>query len=235
MTRMYPDICLQNFIEPWWIEDENHDYWIGRLLWAFVPHVDQVPATLIAEGREDPTNHRNVKYRIEPLQINKTSRDTRLPVAAFPVYLGEVRAVYRAKRRPVLVVGKGGYDVQNSLRKGFPKWQTSPSILVAPFYGVENIDSRSGWPEKLVERIRRCEYPQYLWDQLPIDSRTKESILRLDQIQPIGKHHFSLEWTKHRLSDYAFTILREQITWLFWGEFPENSKFFKTREFLLSL
>lgn len=158
-----------------------------------------------------------------------------MPVAALPSYPGEFRAVYRAKKRPVLVIGSGGVDIPKTLRQGFPKWQTSPTILVAPFYGADKIGCRAGWPQKLIDRIQRCEYSQYLWDKLPIHTETEESILRLDQIQPIGKHHFSLDWTKHRLSDEAITLLQEQITWLLWGRLPEDGDFLEIRELLLTL
>ena len=232
---MYPEICLQSFADNWWIENENRDYHIGRLLWAFIPHIDQVPATLTPEGRKEPTKHNTAKYRIEPLRANNPSKPPLLPVAALPSYPGEFRAVYRAKKRPVLVIGSGGVDIPKTLRQGFPKWQTSPTILVAPFYGADKIGYRAGWPQKLIDRIQRCEYPQYLWDKLPIHTETEESILRLDQIQPIGKHHFSLDWTKHRLSDEAITLLQKQITWLLWGRLPEDGDFLEIRELLLTL
>jgi len=232
---MYPDDCLQALFDDWWVEDENHDYSTGRLLWAFVPHVDQVPFALIPEGRDEPTNHSTAKYLIKPIQIQKPSRGPLLPVAALPNYPGEVRTVYRAKKRPVLVIGSGSKEVSKELRRGYPKWQTSPTILVAPYYGIENTHKRSGWPKKLIERVRRCEYPQYFWDILPLSSSTNESILRLDHIQPIGLHHFSLEWTKFRLNEEAMELLKEQITWLLWGVLPEDSLFLEMREELLAL
>ena len=233
---MYPDDCLQTlFPDDWWIEDENYDYNIGRLLWAFVPHVDQVPFALIPEGRNEPTNHSTVKYSIKPIQIKKPARETQLPVAALPNYPGEIRAVYRAKKRPVLVIGNASKKIPDELRRGYPKWQTNPVILIAPYYGIESTHGRGGWPKKLIDRIRRCEYPQYFWDKLPISASPKGSVLRLDQIQPIGHHHDSLEWTKFRLNEEAMELLKEQIIWLLWGELPENSLFLEMREDLLAL
>ena len=232
---MYPDDCLQALLDNWWVEDENHDYNAGRLLWAFVPHVDQVPFALIPEGRNEPTNHSTAKYLIKPIQIKRPSQESLLPVAAFPSYPGEVRAVYRAKKRPVLVVSSGGMRVPKDLQRGYPKWQTNPTILVAPYYGSESTHGRGGWPKELVQRIRRCEYPQYFWDKLPVSGSREGSVLRLDQIQPIGHHHDSLEWTKFRLNEEAMELLKEQITWLLWGELPENSLFLEMREALLTL
>ncbi len=233
---MYPDDCLQAlFPDNWWVEDKDHNYSTGRLLWAFVPHVDQVPFALIPEGRGEPTNHSTAKYLIKPIQIKRQHQEALLPVAAFPSYPGEVRAVYRAKKRPVLVISSGSEQVPKNLRQGFPKWQTNPTILVAPYYGVESTHSRGGWPKKLVKRIRRCEYPQYFWDILPVSNSSKESVLRLDQLQPIGHHHDSLEWTKFRLNEEAMELLKDQITWFLWGKLPEDSVFLERREALLAL
>lgn len=60
-------------------------------------------------------------------------------------------------------------------------------------------------------------YPQFMWDMLPLDSKTQESILKLDHIQPIGRHHESLELTKYRLSEEALIALDEWIEWLLYG------------------
>lgn len=232
---MYPDDVIQSYVSSWWINDESHDYQRGRLLRAFVPHIDLLPMTLIAEGREEPTDHKRAKYQLEPLRISQPPKDPKLPVAALPRYKGEVRTVYRAKRRPVLVVSSGGHQISKELRRGTLKWQTAPTLLVAPYYGADRVGYRAGWPKELVERIRRCEYPQYMWDQLPIPGETKESILRLDHIQPIGRHHDSLEWTPHCLSKEAMEILEEWITWILTGQLPEKGVLLDVREEFLKL
>jgi len=46
----------------------------------------------------------------------------------------------------------------------------------------------------------------------------EESILRLDHIQPIGKHHESIELTDYRLGEEALDIIDEWITWLITGK-----------------
>ena len=48
---------------------ETREVQRGRLLRAFVPHVDQQPYTLIAEGRSEPTEHRMATVRLEPLRM----------------------------------------------------------------------------------------------------------------------------------------------------------------------
>ena len=50
----------------------------------------------------------------------------------------------------------------------------------------------------------------------------EESILRLDHIQPIGKHHESIELTDYRLGEEALDIIDEWITWLITGKLVKD-------------
>lgn len=89
-------------------------------------------------------------------------------------------------------------------------------MLVAPYYGVDTDGKRSGFRGEFVDRIRRCEYRQYIWDRLPVGN-VRESILRLDHIQPIGLHHDSYELTEYRLSEDAADVIDEWFQWLTYG------------------
>ncbi len=82
---------------------------------------------------------------------------------------------------------------------------------------------RAGYNPELVERIRHCVYPQFFWEKLPLDTETEESILRLDQIQPIGTHYNGFKHTGYRLSEDALEIFDDWLTWLIWGGLPEDS------------
>ncbi len=213
-NQTYPDDSLQWLVGTWWVEDEEQAVKRGRLLRAFVPHVDQQPMALVPVGRTQPTEHQTATIRLEPLRAGAPPRAPQLPVAALPQFAGEVRTVYRAKLRPVLVLSAGGPDIDQALRTGTARWQTAPTLLVAPFYGVDPGGTRGGWRPEMVERIRHCEYPQYFWDRLPLPGAA-ESILRFDHIQPIGRHHNAHQWTRYRLSDEALSVLDEWLVWLF--------------------
>jgi len=231
---MYPDDSIQAYVGKWWLIDESRDIERGRLIKAFVPHVDQIPMTLNPIGRTDPTDHSRANYTLEPLRVDKPSRTYILPVAALPDFEGEVRTVYRAKKRPVLIISPGGPDIPRELRHGKPRWQTAPTILVAPYYGADKGAKRSGFREEFIERIRRCEYPHYIWDILPLPGRVGESILRLDHIQPIGRHYEAYEWTQHCLSDEAMLILNEWLHWFLEDDLPTDSTLFDFREELIN-
>jgi hypothetical protein len=115
----------------------------------------------------------------------------------------------------------GGPEISKALRVGGARYQTNPTMLVAPYYGADQGGSTGGWKPEFVDRIRRCEYPQYLWEKLPIGGR-QESILRLDHLQPLGRHGESFQLTKFALSPGGVEILDEWIEWLFLGQVPQD-------------
>ncbi len=219
---MYPDDSIQSMMDEWWIEDDSFGYWRGRLIRVFLPHIDQIPKQLIAIGRPEPTNHSHANVSIEPLRIKQHQKKPALPVAALPAFSNEINAIYRAKKRPAIIICEGGENVDGKLTLGKPKWQTSPTVLVAPFYGVDEGKTRAGFQPEFILRVRRCLYPQFMWDKLPL-SGADESILRLDHIQPVGRHHDAIELTPYRLGEDALTILDEWIRWLVFGDFAEDS------------
>jgi hypothetical protein len=106
---------------------------------------------------------------------------------------------------------------------------------VAPYYGIDRGAKRAGFPEALITRIRRCEYPQFFWEKLPLAGKPEASLLRLDHIQPLGRHHDSYEWKEYCLSDDAVLILDEWLHWLLEEDLPEESVLSDFREGLLSV
>lgn len=220
---MYPEDSIQYIVGGWWTQATSSDLKRGRLIKAFLPHVDQVPKQMTVIGRSDPTDHTRADYRIEPLCIKQPNKRPGLPVAALPAFDNEINAVYRAKKRPAIVICEGGDEVDRLLTLGKPKWQTAPTILVAPCYGINEATNRSGFKPEFISRVRQCEYPQFMWDRLPLGGSTTESVIRLDHIQPIGRHHDSLELTNFCLSDQAIEILDEWLVWLLRGDFDTDS------------
>jgi len=235
---MYEDTTLQSYFhsdqKPWWVKEEPKRIVPGRLLWAFLPHTDLIPNVLIPVGRASDTEHKVANYRIEDFSTANPPKKSRLPVAALPDYEGERRFVYRAKRRPAVVISTGGTDIPKILRPGTkPKWQTAPTMIIAPYYGAEENDLRAGWHGKLVERIQQCEYPQYMWERLPINHPPRESILKFDHIQPLGRHYKSFEITDYVLCKHAVEVLNDWLIWLTRGMIPEDSFLYEIREELL--
>jgi hypothetical protein len=213
-ANSYPPDCLHSLIapDPWWEPSDKGVPERGRLLWAFVPMVSITPRTL-APSRAEATEHARATFVLEELRASVKAAPT-LPIAALPLNPGEVHTVYRAKRRPVVVLGVGP-AIDPRIFGGDKSWQTAPMLIVAPYFGGA-AGKRGGWNPEFVRRIRHAEYPNYAYDQLPLGNEP-ESILRLDQLQPIGNHHNSFERTSWRLSEVALSIIDEQLRWLMTG------------------
>jgi hypothetical protein len=235
MTRTYPEDSIQDTIsDPWWVEDRGKDLVRGRLIRAFLPYVDQVPLRLVAEGRSEASEHRRAKVRIEPLEIRRPRPGDTLPVSTVPLYPGEERIVQRAKKRPALIISEGGLPLPRRLRRDRPRWQTSFLLLVAPYYGGEQDGTRAGYPKEFLDRVRRCEFPQFMVDFLPPGYRD-QSVLYLNQIQPLGKDHGSIELLDYRLSDQALAIMDEWVTWLVTGLLPQKGYLMTARDYFTEM
>lgn len=222
---MFPDDCIQSIVgeNKWWEKTAEQTVCRGTLLFAFSPHVDQVPYTFEPVGRTDPGRHSDAILRVAPLRADAQLKPTDLPVAAMTLHSGEVWAAYRAKRRPCLVFGCGTPDVDTALTRGSPRSATAPTVLVAPYYGANRkVNQRAGYKPEFVERVRHCEYPQFMWDVLPFPGG-EESILRLDHLQPIGSHQNSYKLSGFRLTEAAMEILDEHLSWLLYGGVKEES------------
>jgi hypothetical protein len=214
---------LQELVDPWWVPCSEHPLKRGQLVHAFIPHVGLTPYVLDAESRSEPTKHDRALFTVRPLRVKDRHSRPQLPVAALPQYPGEVWAAYRAKVRPCLVLSVGGDEVPATLRpQSSARWQSAPTILVAPYYGAARTGDRSGWHAPFLDRIRSCEYPQFMLDSLPIPP-VGESVLRLDHMQPIGRHHDSYSPMGYALTEDALDVVDEWLEWLGRGVLCEDA------------
>lgn len=208
----------------------------GRLIKAYVPHVDQIPRRLTLTGRgDDPTNHNKAMYEISALDFNSQKTKSKLPVAAMTSYENDDLLVYRGKARPVLVLGNAADLIPRSLTEGKPKWQTTPAYLVAPFYGVdEGTGRRSGFAAPFVERVRHCEYSHLFWETLPIGG-AEESLLRLDHLLPISTERNTMKVYPFRLSDEALSLVDEYLQWHLFEDLASHTMLYFFKEQLATM
>ena len=231
----YPDDSVQSWTGGWWVRDEKRIPVRGRLVRTFVPYPEQKPHRLIPESRgSDPTDHKRAIVRIEPFRMGYPAAGGGLPVPALPLYPGESYFIQRGKIRPALILSDTGTEVPKALRpSGDAAHQTAPTLLMAPYYGADKDGTRAGWNPTLVDRIQHAEYPQYVWDRLPL-AGAKESILRLDHIFPVSTDPACYELTDYRLSEEAASLMDEWLHWRITGRFPDKSILADIRTALLS-
>lgn len=222
---------LHELVDPWWVECDEFPLKRGQLIRAFIPHVGLTPYVLEPEARKEATQHDRALFAVRPLRIK--GQRPQLPVAALPQSPGEVWAAYRAKVRPCVVISIGGPEVPVQFRpRSSPRWQSESTILVAPYYGVGRTEKRAGWHEPFVKRIGSCEYPQFLLDALPFGDEPA-SVLRLDQVQPVGRHHDSFSSTKFMLSEDAMDVIDQWLQWLHTGVLTQDLELATIRDLLL--
>lgn len=215
----FPDDSVQGMIGPnsaWWEAQQSKEPERGSLVYCYIPHADQVPYWFEPIGRALPTEHDQAVVKVAPLRVGAPLKQLPLPVAAMPSHPNEVWAAYRAKRRPCVVLSMKHPPVDKSLTAGKAKAATAPMMLVAPYFGVKHSLHRSGFSEQFVQRVQHCWYPQFMVDWLP--HPTGEcSILRLDQMQPVGRHHDAYLLLGYRLSDTAMEVMDSWLEWLLKG------------------
>lgn len=227
---MYPDDCVQHLVEPtWWEKDEGKNLRRGRLVRAHIPISDQIPNKLTVVGRNDPRDHSAANFKIEPSRISQRAKKPGLPVAATPQFENEEFGVYRVKKRPAIIVADGSEEVPTKLIRGMANRNTSPMVLLAPAFGCEGGQKRGGYNQEFVDKIRRCSFPQFFWDKIPLTGAA-ESIFRFDQIQPMGKHHDAIEITEHCLSREALDVLDDWLYWYCFEVVPKDGVLAMIRE-----
>ncbi|NQU63920.1 MAG: hypothetical protein HQ517_06515 [SAR324 cluster bacterium] len=230
----YPEDSIQAYHEPWWEETDDQSLKRGRLIRAFLPHVDQNLRKIKAK-RVSPTDHSKLFYNLEPIIYSQKDTVSNIPNAALAVFPGEVLAVYRAKFRPAIVVSMGGPQIPSKLVKNKPSYQTSNTILVAPYYGRDEGKGSSGYGDKFVERIKACEYSNFMWEKLPIDGKKTESILRFSHIQPLGENYRIIDSTNYCLSKIGLEIFDEWVSWSVFDKFDRNSNIGEFRSLAYSI
>lgn len=237
MTPKYPDDSIQSLASPqpsWWVSVTGQTFTRGSLVWAIVPYPEQKPYRLVPVGRgQDARQHTQAEYRLEEFRVGDPPPQTSsLPVAAVPLRGGEEYLVRRGKRRPCLILASTDVRVDASLAHGKNRWQTALTRLVVPYYSANGTTSRAGWVPELVVRIRRCEYPQYFWEHLPLPGSSEGSILRFDHAFSIGHDLANVVQTGYRLHSDALGILDDWFAWHVTGTFTPEGMISTARELL---
>ena len=237
MTPKYLDDSIQSLASPkpsWWVSVTGQTLTRGSLVWAIVPYPEQKPYRLVPVGRgQDARQHTQAEYRLEEFRVGETPPQTSsLPVAAVPLRGGEEYLVRRGKRRPCLILASTDVRVDASLAHGKKRWQTALTRLVVPYYSANGTTSRAGWAPELVVRIRRCEYPQYFWEHLPLPGSSEGSILRFDHAFSIGHDLANVVQTGYRLHSDALGILDDWFAWHVTGTFTTEGMISTARELL---
>jgi hypothetical protein len=120
----------------------------------------------------------------------------------------------RAKRRPVVLIQTEPplVGVENY---GYRGKFTRRRVLVAQMFSIADKNTgQAKYDNKLVDRVRRMEFPQLLF--MPKTAGFVDSFLRLDEPQSVFVPH--LEATDCSLDTGVQDVLKDQLRFLLTGE-----------------
>lgn len=210
MSVEYPQHSIQHVFTrefgggSWWVFDPKPEACRGRLARAFVPFTEPVVRTLEPLGEEE-------RYRVATQDARKPRAEP-VQVLGLPPRGESLWGLQPCKHRHVLMLSEGGVSVARDIKRGrASKWRFAKTILVAPYFSVSG-GKTAAFPEAFVEGARLGVYPQLMWDILPRGERDG-SILRLDQLQPIGHAPSCYALTPWRLSEEALALVDEWVAW----------------------
>lgn len=227
----YPEYCIQNLEPSWWEENKDKKPRRGTLIETFIPFVDTSPYCFSMKGRTDPEAHNKAEMVVAPLKVGQSLKKEALPIAGAPLNGADVWGAYRAKIRPCLIISEQGDYVDRTLTKGKPTHATARTFLVAPFYGIKGQEKQVYDDSSFIEKVRHLEYKQFFWDKLP-HSNGQESILRLDQIQPIGIAYDVHKNLGYKLNEKALEIMNDLLRRYIWDEVDKEGDLKAFRDLL---
>lgn len=176
----------------------------------------------------DPTKTIASTFRICP--AGKDAFKRTLPLHAPKLETNEEFLVIRAKRRPVILV-QPELPLMGVTNQGYRGKIQRRRCLVAQVFGLA--DSRTRTPEfspTFVDRVRKMEFPQFMFLPQAAGLFEVDSLLRLDELQQVFTPH--LEPTQFALNEETAAVLLGQWNFLTAGIGP--SDYTELREFLLN-
>lgn len=229
----YPDDCVQAYVEGgvWWEKATSTSLSRGRLIWTWITYITEVPTEIVPIARADGLAHDHIKIRATQFHRANKPRTPDVPVAALHCKPGERWIAFKAKERPAIVVHDPYEPVdRKTLAQGYYKPHVAPTLIVAPSFG-NDAAGRASFPSEIVAPCRRGRYPQYIWDMLPLGGPS-QSIIRLDQMRPIGRSVNNYRLTEWQLSKEALLVFDSWMEWFQTGMLDEDSDLYTIQQML---
>lgn len=200
----------------------------GQLFWthAYYPHENLEVWRPIPDPSE-PTKTIATAFRIESSTSDRFKRS--LPLGAPPLKTNEEFLVIRAKVRPVVLICTEA-QVKLETEKEQRKVSRKRCLTAQVFSLKDTTTRRSKYSQNFVDRVRKLEYPQFMFLPEKAGLLEVDSILRLDECQSVfTKHLDPCQWA---LCDDLQDLLRGQLQTLFTGN--HDNTFGEYREMFLS-
>lgn len=200
----------------------------GQVFWthAYYPHEN------LELWRPIPDLNEPTKTIASAFRITAAGQDAfcrTLPLHAPALETNEEFLVIRAKRRPVLLI-QPEIPLNGVRNRGYRGRIQRRRCLVAQVFGLA--DTKTGQAQfnpSFVDRVRKMEFPQFMFLPRKTGLLHVDSLLRLDELQSVFTPH--LDATRYSLGDDLTEILQGQIAYLLVG--ARESNYTELREMLL--
>src|ERR1700678_2268918 len=206
---------VKPFFAPLSASDRPH---LGQIAWAPVPNLESHPHVLEAE-REDDRSHEKALARWVKMDDRhfKHRPSKSLPILSF--HLGETEELlcFKAKKRPVVIVGRMSSVLGNIDTTARPHHEED-RIVVAPIYGLRSEDDSNGFGPVMDVRVRHLLYKQYFpiaqWKEkrsIPGGCSICPGISRFDRLQFLFPSQPGVSLVPVKLSDDAFRVMHYML------------------------
>jgi hypothetical protein len=225
------------FIDEWFPDDffqklplgyHTHECF-GQFFWthAYYPHENLELWRPVTDPNE-PT--KTIASTFQIVAAGQDAFHRGIPLAVPKLETNEEFLVIRAKRRPVVIV-QPEIPLPEIENRGFRGRVHRRRCLVAQVFGLaETKTGQAQFSPSFVDRVRRMEFPQFLFLPKKAGLLEVDSLLRLDELQSVFAPH--LEATQYSLGDEVIKILRGQLAFLIAGIAPND--YTDLRELLLT-
>jgi len=201
----------------------------GQFFWthAYYPH-ENLELWRPVPDPDEPTKTIASAFRLVAAGEDAFRRN--LPLHAPKLETNEEFLVIRAKWRPVLLI-QPEISLAGVENRGYRGRIERRRCLVAQIFGLA--DPKTGEAQfnpSFVNRVRKMEFPQFMFLPQKPGLLEVDSLLRLDELQSVFTPH--LEAKQYALGDDLADILRGQLAFLMLGTGPSN--YTELREMLLN-
>lgn len=234
---------LSQIVQPFYrtlTEEENSNPPVQGQI-CFIPGIfpDTIPQVIEAH-RHDKRDHSEADFRIRNLVESDYGPKDTLPIKNLNLKTGEELLAVKSKRRPAIILRPDTY-ISSAIEKVLPSMgkrhlQQADTFVALPMFSAQVDGIGTGFPTKMICRIKVLMYPQYFYMPPSTDRSIpiKEGVVRLDRIQVIvSRNPAVLQPKKYAISENALEILLCQL--MRWLNLPMNPDTKKEYDAILEL
>ncbi len=200
---------------------------------------DTIPQVIEAH-RHDKRDHSEADFTIRNLKETDYGPKDTLPIKHLKIKSGEELIAVGSKRRPAIIIRPDTY-ISAAVEKMLPSMgkrhlQQADTFVALPMFSAQVDGFGTGFPAKMICRIKVLMYPQYYYMPPSTDRAIpiKEGVIRLDRIQVIvSRNPAVLLPKKYAISENALEILLCQL--MRWLNLPMNPDIKKDYDTILEL